>query len=154
MEVSRKSWDRSRNEVSSDIGSESNHGKASILQFLQAHRFLFGGIHLAPKLQVVNDWFSFTNVGLALFLATDLEVLNYSAEEEKLGPPLSVGLQNGINRISGGNIIALEGSKDLGPEPTNIGKHGGASVGEFSLASPVSRNPVGETHGIKLSPNS
>ena len=129
--------------------SESNHCKTSILEFLLfkiSSALVVSGV----KLEVVNSWLSSAKVGLSLKSLLVLVSLKDTAEEDKLGPPLGIGLHDSIDGIGGGDVSGVEGSENLGEEPTNGGEHGGAAVGEFGLAGPFGRDVVTEAKGIEL----
>ena len=134
--------------MSRDKGSESNHSETAILKLLGAHVVLI--LHALPQIQVVNGRFTLAREGLALQFRIVLDRFNDSTEEDKLGPPLWVGLQNGIDWVGGGNIVGLECSDEGREEPTNCGKHGGATVGKFSLAGVFNRNPFGQVQRVEL----
>lgn len=123
--------------------SNSNHGKTSILKFLQLKFLLLSGI-FRPKLKVVHSWLSSSKEGLSLHFLLVLPSLEDTAENDKLSPPLGIGLKNGIDGISGGNICGVEGSEDLREEISDGGEHGRAAIGEFGSAGPVGWDVVTE----------
>jgi hypothetical protein len=123
--------------------SNSNHGKTSILKFLQLKLLLLGGIG-RPKLKVVNSWLSSSKEGLSLHFLLVLPSLKDTADNDPLGPPLRIGLKNGIDGVGGGNILGVEGSEDSWEEPSDGGKHGRAAIGEFGSAGPVGWDVVAE----------
>jgi len=133
-----------------DKSSNSNHGKTSILKFLQLKLLLLSGI-LRPKLKVVNSWRSSSKEGLSRHFLVVLPRLEDTADNDKLTPPLRIGLKNGIDGISGGNVCGVEGSEDFGEEPSDGGEHGGAAIGEFGSTGPVGWDVVTEATRV---PNS
>lgn len=111
------------------VGSKANHGKASILEFLHAHVLFLCGIQFIPLPEPIENGFSLSSEGLAIELLSVLVGLKDSADQKELCPPLGIGLQDGVNGVRGGHIVRLEGAHNLRPEPTHVGKHGGAAVG-------------------------
>jgi hypothetical protein len=150
VEISRETWDRSWDEVGRHERSKSNHGKTCVLKFLETHGLLIGIRQSLPSVHVVNDGRSFSSVGLSGNFTTVLDGLNHTAKDDKLGPPLWVGLHDSIDWVGGGNIGGLEHTNLGRPEPANSGKHGGASIGKLSLAGMFSRDPVGKVQRIEL----
>ena len=133
-----------------DQSSNSDHCKTSILQFLQLHLLLRFGIRRI-KLEVINRRLGTSQEGLSVELCLVFPRFEDTTENDKLGPPLGIGLEDGIDGVGGGNVLGVEGSKHLGKEPANGGKHGGAAIGELGSASPVSGDVVTQAEGIKLS---
>lgn len=129
--------------------SNSNHSKTSILELLNPHRLLPFGVG-GPKLEVVNGWFSLSQEGFAVHLCVVFPGFEDSAKNDELGPPLGIALKDGIDGVSGGDVLGVEDSEDLGEEPSDGGKHGGAAVGEFGSAGPVNGDVVTEAKRVEL----
>jgi len=135
--------------VSSHETSEANHGKTAVLKFLLvdlSSSCLIGGVAVAP----VDAWLSGSTVRLALHLSPVLDSLNYRTEDDELSPPLRIGLHDGINWVSGSDIVGFEGSESGGPDPAYGGKHGRTSVGDLGLTCELRGYPVAEEERIKL----
>ena len=129
--------------------SNSNHGKTSILKFLGLELSTLFGV-CRPKLKVVHRWLISSKEGLSLHFPLVLPSLKDTADKDPLGPPLRISLKNGIDWVGGGNVCGVEGSEDLWEEPSDSGEHGGAAVGEFSSAGPVSWDVVTKAKRVKL----
>ena len=67
-----------------------------------------------------------------------------------MGPPLRIGLEDGIDGVGGGHVLGVERSEHLGEEPTNGCKHCRTAIGELGPACPVSWDVVAEVEGIEL----
>mmetsp|Transcript_5471 Transcript_5471/g.8049 ORF Transcript_5471/g.8049 Transcript_5471/m.8049 type:complete len:211 (+) Transcript_5471:2107-2739(+) len=147
MEVNGKSGNTSRDEVSRQVRSETNHSKPSILQLLQLQ---FGAtlLIIRPQSSPVQYRGFSSSEALSLVSFVEFPCLANSAQEDELGPPLGVGLHDGVDGIGGGDIVAFESSVDLGPEPSNVGKHGRTSVGKLDLTGPFGGNVFGEAKRI------
>ena len=143
-------WDTSWDEVVGQESSNTDHSKTSILQFFDCHGFLSFGIHFVPLSGPVNTGWAVSGEGFALQFGLVFDAFNDAAKENELGPPLGVGLQNGLDGVRGGHVLAIKGANELGPEPANVGQHGGTAIGEFGLAQKVGRDPLGQAHGIVL----
>ena len=133
-----------------DQSGNSDHCKTSILKFLQLHLLLRFGIRRI-KLEVIHRRLGTSQEGLSVELCLVFPRFENTAQNDKLSPPLGIGLKDGIDGVGGGNVLGVEGSKHLGPEPANGSKHGGTAIRELSSASPVSGDIVTEAEGIKLS---
>lgn len=129
--------------------SDSNHSKASILELLHPHLLLLGGI-CRPKLKIIHSRRAVSQEGLAILLLLEFPSLEDSTDHDPLGPPLRVGLEDGIDGVGGGHILGVEGSEDLGEEPADGGKHGGTAVGEFGSTGPIDWDVVAEAEWVKL----
>ena len=123
--------------------SNTNHGKTSILQFLQLELLSLGCIG-RPKFKVVHCWFIPSKEGLTLQFTLVLPSLKDTTDYHPLGPPLWIGLEDSIDGVGGGNICRVECSKELREEPSNGGEHGRTAIGKFSSAGPVCWDVVTE----------
>lgn len=130
----------------------SNHSKTSILELLNPHLLLLGGFG-RPKLEVIDGWLGTSQEGLSFQFTLVFPGFEDTADQDPLGPPLGISLEDGIDGVSGGDVLGVEGSKDLGEDPSDSGKHGGAAVGEFGSAGPISGDVVTEAKGIELRRN-
>lgn len=147
MEVDGKSGDTSRDEVSRQVRSETNHCKPSILQFLQL-QFCASLLIIRPQSGPVQYRNISSSEALSLVGFVEFPCLSNSAQDDELGPPLGIGLNNGVDGIGGGDIVAVEGSVDLGPEPSNVGKHGRTGVGKLNLTGPLGGDVFSEAKRI------
>jgi hypothetical protein len=102
------------------------------------------------KLEVINRRLGTSQEGFSLELCLVFPRFKDTTENDKLSPPLGIGLKNGIDRVGGGNILGVEGSEHLGPEPANGGKHGGTAIGQLGSTSPVSGDIFTQAEGIEL----
>ena len=121
----------------------------SVLKFLQAHVFLGLVVQSGPGVGVVNDSGSFAGVGLSFQFTLVLDGFDGTAENDELGPPLRIGIQDGLDGIRGGDIVAVE-HVELGEDPSNSGEHGRSAVAEFGLAKVFGRSPLGKSSRVEL----
>ena len=128
---------------------DSDHGKASVLELLHSQAFLGFGVD-GPHFQVVNGRFGTAQEALSLHLLVVFPTLEDTADDDELGPPLRIGLEDGIDGVGGCDILGIEGSEHLREDPPDSSKHGGASVGEFGSTGPVSGNVVTEVKRVEL----
>jgi hypothetical protein len=135
--------------VIGDKSSNTNHGKASILKFLRPQLLLLLCVSW-PKFKVVHRWLGTSQERLSVKFLVVFPTFEDSADDEELGPPLGIGLEDGVDGVGGGHILGVEGSEYLGEEPSNGGKHCRTAIGELGPASPVSRNVVTEVEWVKL----
>ena len=129
--------------------SKSNHGQPSIFQLLHLE-VIPGSLVSGPELEVVNRRIISSKERLALHFFLVLKGFEDSTNEKPLGPPLRIGLEDGIDGVGGGNVGRGEGSEYLREEPADSGKHGRATVGEFGTASPVNGKVITESQRVKL----
>ena len=140
---------RSRDEVIGDKASNSNHSKTNILKFLRPHLLLPLCVFW-PKLEVIYRWFGTSQEGLSIKLLVVFPVFEDSADDEKLSPPLRIGLKDGIDGVGGGHVLGRKGTEYLGKEPSNGGKHCRTAIGELGPACPVNWDVVTEVERVEL----
>jgi hypothetical protein len=147
-----KGWNRARSgdEVVGDQSGNTDHCKTTVLQFLRLHFLLRFGIRRI-KLEVIHRRLSTAQEGLSVELRLVFISFEDTTEKDKLGPPLGISLEDGIDGVGGGNVLGVESSEHLGKEPANGGKHGGTAIRELGSACPVGGYIVTEAEGIKLS---
>ena len=123
--------------------------QTSVLELLQLEALLRLGI-VGPDLEVIHGRFGAAQERLAVELGLVLPRLEHAAEDDELGPPLGIGLEDGIDGVGGGDVLGREGAEELGEDPADGRKHGGAAVGELGAAGPVDGDVVTEAEGIEL----
>ena len=129
-------------------GGDADHGEAAVLELLHLHLpalVLFGGV----ALEVVDDGLPLAGVGLALQGLLVLVGLEGAAQDDELGPPLRVGLEDGGHGIGGRDVLRVEGAEGVGEEPADGGEHGRAAVGQLGLAGPLGRDPLGQVERVE-----
>ena len=129
--------------------SKSNHGQPSILQLLHLE-IIPRRLVRRPKLEVIHRRIISPKEGLALRFLLVLPSLEDSANQNPLGPPLGIGLEDGIDGVGGCDVLGVEGAEYFGEEPADGGEHGGAAVGKFGATGPVYGDVVAETEGVEL----
>mmetsp|Transcript_24690 Transcript_24690/g.69306 ORF Transcript_24690/g.69306 Transcript_24690/m.69306 type:complete len:264 (-) Transcript_24690:85-876(-) len=145
-----KAWDGSWNEVAGCERGNSEHGQTSVLQLLHGHVLLLLVVHLLPVAGPVKGGLlvDLSGEGLAFHLSAVLDSLDDGAEHDELGPPLRIGLEEGVDWVGGVNR-SVEGSELLWEDPSDGGEHGGASVGQFSLSEVVDWRPLGQLEWVE-----
>lgn len=134
--------------MSGQEGGDADHGEAAVLELLELHLPALV-LLLGVALEVVDDGLTLAGVGLALEGALVLDGFEGSAEDDELGPPLGVGLEDGGHGVGGGDVLGVEGAEGVGEEPADGGEHGGAAVGQLGLAGPLGGDPLGEVEGVE-----
>ena len=148
LEVGGKAGDGAGDVVSGEEGGDADHGETAVLELLELHLPALV-LLLGVALEVVDDGLSLAGVGLALEGAPVLDGLEGAAEDDELGPPLGVGLEDGGHGVGGGDVLGVEGAEGVGEEPADGGEHGGAAVGQLGLAGPLGGDPLGEVEGVE-----
>lgn len=143
-------WNASWEEIIGEESSNTDHSKTSVLQFLGCHGFLSSSIHSVPLPGPVNGSRAIASVRLALLLSSVLDAFDGSAEDNELCPPLRVGFHDSLDGVLGGHIVGVEGTNVFGPEPSNGGQHGGASIGQFGFAKVFNGGPLSQVKGVEL----
>lgn len=129
-------------------GGDADHGEAAVLELLHLHLpalVLVGGV----ALEVVDDGLPLAGVGLALQGLLVLVGLEGAAQDDELGPPLRVGLEDGGHGIGRRDVLRVEGAEGVGEEPADGGEHGRAAVGQLGLAGPLGRDPLGQVERVE-----
>lgn len=141
---------RSRNEGGREVSGDSDHGQSCVLEFLHGHIFLLCVRHLGPVARPVEAGLlvDLAREGLAFHLSAVLDSLNDGAEDDELGPPLVVSLEEGLDGV-GGLDGSLEGPV-LWEGPSDNGKHCRSSVGEFGLSEEIDGCPLCQFKRIEL----
>lgn len=148
LEVGGKAGDGSGDVVSGQEGGDADHGEAAVLELLHLHLPALV-LLLGVSLEVVDDGLALAGVGLALEGALVLDGFEGAAEDDELGPPLGVGLEDGGHGVGGGDVLGVEGAEGVGEEPADGGEHGGTAVGQLGLAGPLGGDPLGEVEGVE-----
>ena len=144
-EAGNGAWD----EVVGGEGGDGDHCEAAVLKLPELHlptpALVFGvGIH------PIDDRLSVSSVRLTIEGRLVFKGLDGAAKDDELGPPLRIGLHNGVHSVSSSDVLRVEGSEVLGPAPSYDSEHGGAGIGEFGLPGPLGRHPLAQAPWIEL----
>ena len=143
-EAGNGAWD----EVVGGEGGDGDHCEAAVLKLPELHlptpALVFGvGIH------PIDDRLSVSSVRLTIEGRLVFKGLDGAAKDDELGPPLRVGLEDGGHGIGRRDVLRVEGAEGVGEEPADGGEHGRAAVGQFGLAGPLGRDPLGQVERVE-----
>mmetsp|Transcript_22342 Transcript_22342/g.47075 ORF Transcript_22342/g.47075 Transcript_22342/m.47075 type:complete len:217 (+) Transcript_22342:379-1029(+) len=144
----------SGNNGSVDHASNGNHGQTSILQLLQLHLLLLGGISGVQSQRIKSKITGSAIEGIQIIHGSNAHGLGQSDPKQNL---FHTGIQQGIVGVQHvGNGLEREllagDANEFGHHESDGGEHGLTSVLQLRLAEPVEPlgGALGESHGIEV----